>query len=568
MLLQLNIKNFALIENLTISFSSGFNVLSGETGAGKSILIDAINYIIGSKFNKELIRTGEKKTFVEAVFTIENPKTCQILNFKEIDFEENMVIISRETFQSGRSIAKINGKSILLADLKEVTSTMLDIHGQHQNQNLLFADNHINYVDNYGDIAIKKLLEDYTLNYEKLNKIKKKIDELSGENGERKKIADFLKYQIDEINSSNLSEEEESELNKKFEVLSHSERISSILSTCYESLYSGFDNRKSIYDELGNIVKDIGSVEGKSSDIKNIHKLIQDAYYNIEESVDEIRNLIDNITYDKGELENINNRIYEINGYKKKYGSTIKDILEYRDKILIQYNEIADSENIVKNLEKERQKIEKKLKLESIEIHKKRCNIAEKLEKNVKNELDFIGMGKSIFNIKVDLTDKFTDKGMDSVQFYISTNPGEPLRPLEKIVSGGELSRIMLALKTVFVDKDSIPSVIFDEIDTGISGRIAECVAEKMYEISTKRQVLCVTHLPQIAAMSDTNYVVEKEVHDRKTYTKVKKLNLKGKEYEIARMVGSSKVTAITLAHARELINIAEAKKNSKKNLD
>ncbi|MCH3964139.1 MAG: DNA repair protein RecN [Clostridium sp.] len=565
MLLQLNIKNFALIENLTISFSSGFNVLSGETGAGKSILIDAINYIIGSKFNKELIRTGEKKTFVEAVFTIGNSKTCQILNLKELDFEENMVIISRETFQSGRSIAKINGKSILLADLKEVTSTMLDIHGQHQNQNLLLADNHINYVDNYGDIAIKKLLEDYTLDYEKLNKIKKKIDELSGENGERKKIADFLKYQIDEINSSNLSEEEESELNKKFEVLSHSEKISSILSTCYESLYSGFDNRKSIYDELGNIVKDISSVEGMSSDIKNIHKLIQDAYYNIEESVDEIRNLIDNITYDKGELEYINNRIYEINGYKKKYGSTIKDILEYRDKILIQYNEIIDSENIVKNLEKERQKIEKKLKLESIEMHEKRCDIAEKLEKNVKDELDFIGMGKSVFKIKVDLKDKFTDKGMDLVQFYISTNPGEPLRPLEKIVSGGELSRIMLALKTVFVDKDSIPSVIFDEIDTGISGRIAECVAEKMYEISTKHQVLCVTHLPQIAAMSDTNYVVEKEVHDHKTYTKVKKLNLKGKEYEIARMVGSSKVTAITLAHARELINIAKAKKNSKK---
>ncbi|WP_416176305.1 DNA repair protein RecN [Clostridium sp.] len=561
MLLQLNIKNFALIENLTISFSSGFNVLSGETGAGKSILIDAINYIIGNKFNKDLIRTGQKKTFVEAVFTIENEKTREILSQKDIDFEEDLVIISRETFQSGRSIAKINGKSILLSDLKNITSTILDIHGQHQNQNLLLPENHISYLDDYGEAFLHRLIENYYEDYIELKNIESKINELSGNDENRKKMADFLKYQIDEINSSNLSEKEEIELKKKFEVLSSSEKISNILNSAYESLSSSFESKRSIQDELGNIVINLESIYEVSKDIKNIHKLIQDAYYNIEEAVDEIRNLKDNISYDEGELERINSRIYEISRYKKKYGSTIKEILEYKDKIENKYEEIVNSEHIIEELEKHKNEIEKKLIDKAAKIHKVRSSVAQKLEKDIKRELDFIGMEKSTFKIKVELQDKFMKNGMDLVQFYISTNPGEPLKPLEKIVSGGELSRIMLALKTVFVDKDKIPSVIFDEIDTGISGRVAQRVAEKMYAISRKRQVLCVTHLPQIACMSDFHYLVLKEVHNNKTYTKVRKLNAKEKQYEVAKMVGTSNVTKITLAHAGELINMANSKK-------
>ncbi len=320
MLLQLNINNFALIENLTVSFGVGFNVLSGETGAGKSILIDAINYIIGNKFNRDLIRIGEKKTFVEAVFTIENPKTKEILISKEIEFEEDLLIISRETFQSGRSIAKVNGKSILLAELKDITCTILDIHGQHENQNLLLWENHINYVDDYGEDSIKALIENYSENYKKLYEIKNKINRLSGNNGDRKKISDFLKYQIDEINSANLKEEEENELNKKFKLLSSSEKINNTLNNCYTNLYSGFENKKSIQDELGNIIKDISSIKNIDNKIENIHKLLEDAYYNIEESVDEIRSIIANNSYDEKELEYINNRLYEISGYKKKTG--------------------------------------------------------------------------------------------------------------------------------------------------------------------------------------------------------------------------------------------------------
>lgn len=561
MLLQLNINNFALIENLTVSFGVGFNVLSGETGAGKSILIDAINYIIGNKFNRDLIRIGEKKTFVEAVFTIENPKTKEILISKEIEFEEDLLIISRETFQSGRSIAKVNGKSILLAELKDITCTILDIHGQHENQNLLLWENHINYVDDYGEDSIKALIENYSENYKNLYEIKNKINRLSGNNGDRKKISDFLKYQIDEINSANLKEEEENELNKKFKLLSSSEKINNTLNNCYTNLYSGFENKKSIQDELGNIIKDISSIKNIDNKIENIHKLLEDAYYNIEESVDEIRSIIANNSYDEKELEYINNRLYEISGYKKKYGNTIKDILEYRKKISNEYKEIIDSEDIINELKKSQYIVQEKLKIQARKIHVERCNVSKVLANKVKDELKFIGLEKSIFKIKIDLQDKFMENGMDIVQFYISTNPGQPLKPLEKIVSGGELSRIMLALKTVFVDKDKISSVIFDEIDTGISGRIAQRTAEKMYAISKKHQVLCVTHLPQIAAISDTHYLVLKDVHNNNTYTRIKKLNNEEKEHELAKMLGGSEVTEITLAHAKELIKMADAKK-------
>ncbi|MBV4418644.1 DNA repair protein RecN [Clostridium tyrobutyricum] len=561
MLLQLNINNFALIENLTISFGVGFNVLSGETGAGKSILIDAINYIIGNKFNRDLIRIGEKKTFVEAVFTIENPKTKEILISKEIQFEEDLLIISRETFQSGRSIAKVNGKSILLVELKNITCTILDIHGQHENQNLLLWENHINYVDDYGEDSIKVLIENYAYNYKKFHEIKNKINKLSGNSGDRNKISDFLKYQIDEINSANLKEEEENELNKKFKVLSSAEKINNTLNNCYTNLYSGFENKKSIQDELGNIIKDMSSIKDIDNKMENIHKLLEDAYYNIEESVDEIRSITANNNYDEKELEYINNRLYEISGYKKKYGNTIKDILEYRKKISNEYKEVIDSEDIINELKKSQCILQEKLKIQAGKIHDERCNVSKILEDKVKDELKFIGLEKSIFKIKIDLQDKFMENGMDIVQFYISTNPGQPLKPLEKIVSGGELSRIMLALKTVFVDKDKISSVIFDEIDTGISGRIAQCTAEKMYAISKKHQVLCVTHLPQIAAMSDTHYLVIKDVHDNNTYTRIKKLNDEEKEHELAKMLGGSEVTEITLAHAKELIKMADVKK-------
>jgi DNA repair protein RecN (Recombination protein N) len=560
MLLQLNIKNFALIENLTISFEDGFNVLSGETGAGKSILIDAINYVLGSKFNKDLIRTGENKTFVEAIFTLANSKTLEMLKENDIDIED-LIIINRETFQSGKSITKINGKSILLAELKLISSTLLDIHGQHENQNLLAAESHIEYVDSYGKEKSTEVLLNYRDKYNELRKIENKITELTGKDGERDKLIDFLKYQIDEINSSNLKENEDDDLEKKYKVLSNAEKISSTLNNSYSCLYTGNEEAVSIYDNLGLVIKELCLVQESLPKIKEINDGLKDAYYNIEGSIEQIRSIKDNISYDEKELEYINSRIYQIDGFKKKYGSSIEKILEYRDKIKIQYDEMINSSEIIQKLKKEKDDLIKQLKIYGEKLHKERCEIAEELQIKIKNELDFVGLEKSIFKIKVDIETKFYLNGMDKVQFYISTNPGEPLKPLEKIVSGGELSRMMLALKTVFVDKDQIPSVIFDEIDTGISGRIAQCVAEKMYTISKKHQVFCVTHLPQIACISDIHYWVSKEVKNEKTYTRIRKMNKEEKQYEIARMIGGSEVTKLTLEHAKELVKMANFRK-------
>lgn len=564
MLLQLNIKNFALIEELSISFERGFNVLSGETGAGKSIIIDAINYVLGGKFNKELIRTGENKTFVEAIFTLENEMSKEELIDQNIEYED-WIIVSRESFQSGKSITKVNGRSILISQLKKIKETLLDIHGQHENQNLLDSSNHINYLDYFQEKKIKKPLKEYNLIYEKIKDIEKKIKELYGKNSDREKIVDFLKFQIEEINGANLKEEEEKELEEKFKLLSNSEKFTKVLNYSYEVLKNGEENGNSVIDTLDLVIRELASIEKDMNHIEKVNKSLENIYYVLEENINEIRNLKDNIYYDEEELNIINSRLYQIGALKKKYAPTISEILEYKDKLEKQYEELVHSEKIIEELNKKRTILIKDIKKIALELHTIREEGAIDLEQKVKKELDYIGLEKSTFRVSVELREEFKEQGMDGVQFLISTNPGEPLKPLEKIVSGGELSRIMLALKTVFVDKDKIPSVIFDEIDTGISGRVAQSVAEKMYSISQKHQVFCVTHLPQISCFSDTHYLVSKKVKENKTYTIIEKLDGSGKNEELAKMIGGSEVTDLTLKHAEEMIFIANKKKESLK---
>ncbi|WP_186430018.1 DNA repair protein RecN [Clostridium sp. BSD9I1] len=560
MLLQLNIKNFALIEELSISFDNGFNVLSGETGAGKSILIDAINYVLGGKFNRDFIRTGEDKTFVEAIFTLENEKSKEELIKQGIEYED-WIIISRETFQSGKSIAKVNGRSIILSQLKMLTETLIDIHGQHENQNLLSYSNHITYLDYFGEESLKKYLNKYKNLYKELNEIENKILNLAGKNGEREKTIDFLKYQLEEINAANLKMEEEEELEERYNILSNSEKINKSLSLSYKMLYDGDENTSSIIDGIGSIVRDLKSVENHMEKIKKISISLEEIYYNLEENTRDIREIKDTIYYDEEELNIINSRLFQIGSLKKKYGNNIKEILNYRDKINVKYEELINSEAIIEELNHKKEIIIKDLKEQAFEIHSLREKFANILEVKIKEELNYIGLEKSTFKVSVELKEELNENGLDKVQFLISTNPGEPLKPLEKVVSGGELSRIMLALKTVFVNKDKIPSVIFDEIDTGISGRIAQSVGEKMYSISKTHQVFCVTHLPQIACISDVHYQVAKEVINNKTYTSINKLNDKEKAQEIARMIGGTEVTTLTLRHAEEMIALANRKK-------
>jgi DNA repair protein RecN (Recombination protein N) len=565
MLLQLNITNFALIENLSVSFNAGFNVFSGETGAGKSIIIDAINFVLGGKFNKDLIRTGENKTFVEAVFAVESPKTEEALKEFEIDYED-VVIISRETFSTGRSIVKVNGKSVIVSSLRIISETLIDIHGQHENQNLLDASKHLDYLDNFSGEKVSQALAKYSDLYKHLNDIKEKIFKLQGNDGEREKVISYLGYQIEEINSAKLRIGEDEELQEKFHMLTHAEKISSVLGESYEFLYNGTDTSPSIFDGIGIVLKELRSIESHMDKVKAIANSLEEAYYNIEQNISEIRSIKDSVYYDVDELSSINNRIYQIGIFKKKYGGSIEEILAYRDRIQKEYEELVNSGEVIAKLQQEQERLEKQIRDVALDIHEMRLESALILEKEVKKELSYIGLEKSVFKITVELEEKLGSRGLDRVQFLISANPGEPLKALEKVASGGELSRIMLALKTVFVDKDRIPTVIFDEIDVGISGRIAQRVAEKMFLISTSHQVLCVTHLPQIAGMSEEHFLVFKEVIGEKTYTGVKPLDVNEKEYEIARMIGGAEVTKVTLENAREIINMGNNIKNNIRN--
>ncbi len=560
MLLQLSIKNFALIEELALDLNEGFTILSGETGAGKSILIDAINYVLGSKFNRDLIRTGKEKTYVEAICSIEsNDQVKDVLDFYEIEYED-ILIISRETFKNGKSVIKVNGKAIILSNLRKISEKLIDIHGQHSNQNLLNKENHIDYLDAFGSSSLEENLKIYKDNFLELKKIKDKILEL-GENEENKKLLDYIKYQIDEIENANLEIGEEESLTSRYNILSNYEKIKNSLGKSYSILDSSA-NENSVLDALDSVTREMVSIERHSNKVKDINEKINNIYYELQDLTRDIKLLLDDSYYDENELEGINSRMYKISLLKKKYGSSIEEILKYKEDLVKRYDEIINSEKIILELKNKLRIIEDKLDKICKNIHEKRVKIALIIEKKIQKELEYVGLGKCKFKISIEKDIKFNQKGKDLVQFMISTNPGDPIKPMEKIVSGGELSRIMLSLKTVFIDKDKIPTIIFDEIDTGISGRIAQCVAEKMYEISNTHQVFCITHLPQIASMSDNHYVVKKHIKNEKTFTIIERINEEKKVEEIAKMLGGVKLTENTLTNAREIIELANKKKN------
>ncbi|MGN0143951.1 MAG: DNA repair protein RecN [Clostridium sp.] len=562
MLIQLNIKNFALIEEMTINFKEGFNILSGETGAGKSIMIDAIDFVLGGKFSKSLIRTGEDRTYVEALFTLDGSQVCQILDELDIEYDD-VLIISRESHQSGKNLIKINGKSLITSQLKRVRAKLLDIHGQHQNQDLLLRSSHILYLDGFIDKEIIEPLEKYNNFRQQLLGVREDLNRITG-NQDREKLIDYLKFQIEDIEKAKLKENEEDDLREEYNILANAEKINSAMVTSYK-LLSG-QEEFSVVDSLSKVISELSSVENHFEKIKKTKESIEEAFYTIEECSREVRDMAEDIVFDNDALESINARIYEINQYKKKYGPTIKDILDYLDKIRKEYDEIINSEKIIEELKEKERKILKEMENISSVLHELRVNKSNALEEKILKELAFVGLEKSRMKISVERANDFNDRGFDDVCFLISTNPGEPLMPLEKVLSGGELSRIMLALKCVFAEKDEIPTLIFDEIDTGISGAVAQRVGEKMYQLSCTHQVLCITHLPQIAILSDNHYFVSKKVIDNKTFTRIKVLNIEEKELEICKMLSGDDVTEATLNSVKEMIKLSEIKKKEIRN--
>ncbi len=559
MLIQLNIKNFALIEEIKVEFAEGFNILSGETGAGKSILIDAIDYVLGGKFSKSLIRTGEEKTFVEAVFSIDNELVKGELDELDIEYED-IIIISREYTLSGKSIIKVNGRSLIIAQLKKIREKILDIHGQHQNQTLLDRQSHIIYLDNFIGDKIKEPLKKFSELKERLSEIKSKILKING-NEDREKLIDYTKFQIDDITKGNLRVGEEEELKEEFNYLSNAEKINNSLKVSCELLNYREDGN-SVVESLSKVISELSSVEKNSQIIGEKKAIIEEAYYNIEEVSRELRDIQEDTVYDENKLEKINGRIYEINGYKKKYGNTIEEVIEYLNKLKENYNELVNASEILKELEEEENKVLSEMKKIGNTLHEIRKEFSEKLKSSLLKELSYVGLEKSTMEIQVKLCENYNERGFDEVCFLISTNTGEPVKPLEKVLSGGELSRIMLAFKCVFADKDGISTLIFDEIDTGVSGAVAQRIGEKMYQVSLNHQVLCITHLPQIAILSDYHYFVSKSIKDNKTYTSIKILNKDEKINQVATMLGGNEVTKATYENVKEMLKLSEKKKS------
>ena len=569
MLAQLSVKNLALIDEVNLEFDSGLNILTGETGAGKSIIIDAVNLALGERADREMIQTGKDFARVEALFYLENPQKIESILIELCNDPEpdNSLLITREISFSGRNICRVNGRTVTLSILRDISKHLIDVHGQHQHQSLLDVKHHRVLLDMLGGEEVQKTKEKVYALYRDWKKIKNKINELAGVGRDGELRKDILKHQINEIESANLKKGEEEELLKLRAVLHNAEKITRIIYSAYDSLYSGTESYPSVSDLLGNVSVELSQISDLDPILENLSKKIEDILYQLEDVVMEIRDYKEQFDFDPDQLDEIEKRIELIKDLKRKYGDTIDEIIAHGERLKEELDRLENSEEILEKLREDEKKAFELLLNECHLLHKQRCEIAKKFQNMIHKQLKDLGMEKAVFKVFITIgEDKITPEGYDWVEFMISTNPGEPLKPLAKIVSGGEMSRIMLAFKTILAEVDEIPTLIFDEIDVGISGKIANAVGEKMVTISRSRQVICVTHSPQIAAMADNHYKIEKKYIDsgEQTRTHVERLDINSRKEEIAMMIGGKDITSTSLKHAQELLLAASNYKINK----
>ena len=504
----LHIKNIGIIEDLSIDLNNGLNVLTGETGAGKTLIIDSLQIISGGRFSKEMIRKGETNSFVEL---------CMYEPDNENSIDGN-IIISREISLKGKNMCKINGRMVTVAELKEFMSKFIEIHGQNDNQNLLDEKLHLEYLDGYIGEKIRKEKDIYEKHYDKYNQIKKELKENYGDEKEKQRKLDLLKYQLKEIEEANLKPNEDEELEEKRKIVVNSEKISENLKEA-DGLISenGIDSISMAIRALEKIETIDEKYEKVSSNLKNI-------YYELQELSRDISGYSQDIYFDEEESNYIEERLDLIHSLKRKYGNTIQEILNYKEEIAQEIEHIENLEEYNNKLKQEQKETENKMDLIAKTIHLLRKEKAEKLSNEINKELEDLEMKNAKINIHVESCEEYLKTGKDNVVFYISTNIGENEKELSKIASGGEMSRTMLAIKKVLADSDKTEVLVFDEIDTGISGKAANAVANKLKAISEKHQVMCISHLPNIAAKADYNYFISKDVNDERTKTKIKLL--------------------------------------------
>ncbi len=566
MIQQLSIRNIALIEELTIGLKDGLNVLTGETGAGKSILIDAVNLVLGERADRELIKTGTDAARVEILFSLKKrEKVDSLLQAFGIPSEEDgSLLLMRELTNQGKNTCRINGRSVTLSMLREISRLLVDIHGQHQHQSLLAPETHIEILDRLGGAALvsmkSKLYEVYTQWMETVKEIRK----ITGDERDAERRKDLLRYQIDEIRRAEITPGEEEAVRKERTLLLHGEKILQAVSESYQELYAGTVGRPAMIDSLGTILSRFEPIKGYDEQLLGISDLLEGLQAQLDEAVLQIRSYKEDFEYDPNQLEVLESRLELIRALKRKYGSTIDEILSCERDLTEELDNLENSQARLSYLNDENLRLERIVLEHCQRLSMKRKELAAWLEMELIEQLKNLHMEKTRFSAAVvSAKSSITSQGYDSVEFMISPNPGEPLKPLSKIVSGGEMSRIMLALKTILGSTDEIPTLIFDEIDVGISGRTASRVAEKMAMVSRDRQILCVTHLPQIAAIADTHFIIQKIIEDKRTLTTMKELDFSARKMELARMIGGDSVTPLSLEHAYELIVQAENVKKS-----
>ena len=535
MITTLHIQNIGIIDDLNVELGNGFNVFTGETGAGKTLIIDAINIISGGRFSKEMIRKGADFSFVELnLYLPEN----------ELAIDDN-IIVSREINLNGKNQCKINGRMVTVAELKEFMNSIIDIHGQNDNQKILNTKYHIKYLDNYGGDKIKTNLDSYKELYKKYVEIKTALKENLGDDKERQRELDLLQYQFDEIDKANLKANEEEALKEKSTLFQNSEKINNSLSEANEEC----DNA---IDLVNNAIKALDKISGIDEKYNQKLSELKSIYYEIDEFSRDIASLNDDVYFDEDERNEIEERLDLITSLKRKYGNSIEEILEYRDKIEADINRINNLDETNEKLRKELKDIENKMEEYGKKLHEDRVKISTELCEKINKELQELEMPNAKFYIEISDNKTFNKRGKDNIEFYISTNVGEDKKELAKTASGGEMSRIMLAIKTVFANTDNTPIMIFDEIDTGISGKAANSVGTKLKLIGKNHQVICITHQPSIAAKGDQNYYISKETKDDRTHTLIKHLKELEVLNEIAR-IASGTISDISLAHAKEL---------------
>ena len=554
MLLEISIKNFAIIEAISLNFEKGMTVLTGETGAGKSIIIDAMNMMLGARATTDVIRHGAPKAEIEGLFSVENSHALQMI-FDEQGIElGDEIIIRREILQNGRSVSRVNGQMVNLSVLRSIGQYLVDIHGQHDQEELMRPQLHIQMLDGFGDTDFLELKQAYQTNFDAYRKMRKQLLEIKKNQEEHKARIEMLEFQMAEIESASLQPGEDLKLNQERDKLLNYKNIADTLTNAYTML----DNEE--FSSLANVrsaMNDMESLEDYDAEYREISSSLSESYYVLEDVTKRLEDIIEDLDFDGNRLMQIESRLDLIHAITRKYGGNVDDVLMYFAKITEEYNLLTGNNLSSEDMEAELKQLEVSLVNLASKLASARHNLAQQLEIEIQQELKDLYMDKARFQVQF-TKGKFTREGNESVEFYISTNPGEAFKPLVKVASGGELSRLMLAIKSAFSRKEGKTSIVFDEVDTGVSGRVAQAIAQKIHKIGQNGQVLAISHLPQVIAIADYQFFIEKISNDHSTVSTVRLLTVEERVEEVAKMLAGENVTEAALSQARELLQSKE----------